>query len=41
MEILRTFNHVGDVYVMLEREIAENPNGLKKILNRKIRLFNI
>jgi len=41
IEILRTVNYVGDVYVILEREIAENPNGLKKILNRKIRLFNI
>lgn len=37
MEILRTIDYVGGVYVMLEQKIADDPNGVRKILNRKMR----
>lgn len=37
IQILRTMNYVGDVYVMLEQKIADEPDVLKKILNRKMR----
>lgn len=38
-EILRTMNYVGDVYVMLEQKITDEPDGVRKILNRKMRRY--
>lgn len=37
IEILKTLNYVGEVYVMLEQKIADEPNGVREILNRKMR----
>ena len=36
IQILKTMNYVGDVYVMLEQKISDEPNCVRKILNRKM-----
>lgn len=37
IEILKAMNYVGEIYAMLVQKVVDEPNRVRKILNRKIR----